>query len=461
MDAPWLSSSDQEKRRQFFEATQKQMAEINALSPEQRAQRRARAEFEIKNAHPVPQAGNPNVFGNVDWAKQTPYTTAAGPSEYGNLGGYDIPGAGFPRLTEKNRALYEQVGQIPGVPGLAEAAGGAKVIKSALPSEVQEAYLLGQGAVERTQPLSSAMLQGGQNIVSQLGAAMPGIAEFYRQRGGMLSAQEQAALQQLVGGRTQEQQLLAQLQALQGAPGVAQAGRAAGMAEQLLGQGFTGQLSPEMQALVAQERQLGIQRAAQAAQTGEEQRLAQLQALMAGRGLGSSTIAGRGATNVMQQTAQMAEQGRLAAEEQALQREMALRQMGEQARQASIQGALGLTSSALQPVQFQAGLTQAGLGGVQAGMGREQELLGLLGSQISQYNPQQLAAAQLGLGTAGLDIMNQLRQQEIANQLRGLEIAMGAPVTPSGGGFGQILGSTLGSVIGAGGQIGAAFAGRK
>jgi len=364
------------------------------------------------------------------------------------------------------RGISEDASQaiqgIPGVSRLAYAGAGQEAVDTGLPKEIEAAYILAQQAFASAQPGlygPGGIIQRGGELADIMRGAVPGVQDWMRQQAAFYGGLQGQQAGQVQAGQSAVQNALGQLAALRGGAGVAGSRAAAQQAAQALsGTGL--QLTPEMQQLVEQERQLALQRAQVGTERQTQDALSQLQAVLGGRGLGASSIASRGAGDVLSQAAERQETARLAAEQQALQRELGLRELGLQERGQTIQGALGLTTGALAPEQFMAGVAgtagQLGLGlGGQGLQGLEQAGLGL-----QAYGLPAQSQAEIGLLSQALGLERGLRQEQIAPELQALQIALGSPVQQEGPGLGEVLGQLGGAVLGAGGQIGASYAGR-
>jgi len=373
----------------------------------------------------------------------------------------DFPGTNIPQqYSGRGFTGPQSLLNIPGVSIMSQAGIGQEAVDTGLPKEVEAAYILAQQVMSGAQPSLDQLGTHIQDIRNVTEAGIPGMLDFMRQQAGIGQNLQQSQLGALSAGQAGTQQALQILAALQGAPGIGLSQEAAQRLSGALGQSGLN-LTPEQQALIARERQLGIDRSRQAAEVGKEQRLSELQALMAGRGLGATSIAGRGAGEILTGIEQQAEAGRLAAEQQALQRELGLRELGLTERGQTLSGLQGLITGALQPVQLQAGMAgQAG----QLGLGLGQQ--GLSGmelalQQLGQYGAPQQLQQEIAMMGIPLSLEQAFRQEQISGGLRGLEAALGAPVQPSGPGLGEILGGLAGAVLGGGAQVGAAYAGKK
>lgn len=339
----------------------------------------------------------------------------------------------FVRKASERQFLDPTTGAARAATQLETAGQIQKALGTGLPSEAEAGFILSQQLMAQQRPAEEEMLARLQEISGLARAGIPGVQEFQRGQADIMGQLQGSQLGALGAGQGAAQNAISQLAALQGAPGVQQAQQGANIAQQALGSTTMGQLSPEVQAVVDRQRQLAIQRAELAARQGQEAQLSQLQSLMEGRGLGGSSIASRGAADVLGNIQNQIEQGRLAAEQQSLERELGLRGLGLQERGQTIQGALGLTGAALQPAQF-----QASLAGQQGGLGLQlgQQGLGGIGQAtegLQQFGtPAQLQSA-LGLLSAPLASEQEFRQNQLQNQLQALATALGAQQTQNRG----------------------------
>lgn len=292
-------------------------------------------------------------------------------------------------------------------------------------------YGLGQAAI-RGAPYQGDILSDIDAMRGRAAGAQQGIADYFDERRGTFGAQEQAAQTGLTGARGTQADMLAQLQGLRDAPGVAQSGRAGDIVEQQLGR--TGlNLSPEIQADIDRMAAIEKQRAEGDVMRGFGTQESKMQALLAARGLGGSSVGTRGTADLMGEKLRQMQQANLAAESQGLQREMQMRGLGLQERGQTIQGGLGLGTSALQPAQFQAGLAGQGL---QAGLhqqGLEQSGLSDLASRIAGVGAPAQLQAQQGAQAGPLDLMQRFRGQRMGEEQQAIGHALGAPVNQEPG----------------------------
>jgi len=329
-------------------------------------------------------------------------------------------------------------------------------VYTGLPKEVEAAYSLAQQALTGAQPSlygPGGIIERGEELAATTRGAIPGIQQWMQQQAGMFGPLQQQQLGQVAAGQSAVQQALSQLAGLQGGAGAQAAEQA------LLRSGL--QITPEMEEEINRRRELATNRALLAAgftpegaiaeQGGLSRQLSQLQALAAGRGLGGTTIAGRQQAERIMGAQQQAEQARIAAEEQALQERTAARALGLQERGQTVEGALGLMTGR-GGLAGQAG--QLGLGLGQQGLAGTELATGLLG----QVSPMAQTQAQLGLLGQALGLERGLRQEQITPELQALQIALGAPIQPSGPGLGEVLGGLAGTALGA---TGTALSGSK
>lgn len=372
------------------------------------------------------------------------------------------------RNMEGDPALAAGAQGITGFQDLQQAGQGQRAVNTGLSKEQEASFLLGRQALDRVQnPFGSSdptvmgeIEKGIRGIDATAQGARQGVQDFFDERTGTFMSREKAAALGLAGARDTQGEALSFLESLRGGEGIDQSRRGSDIAEQALGQSGLG-LSPELQGIVDQERALGLERARGDVMRGFGDEESRMQGLLAARGLGGSSAATRGTANLQGEKLRQLDQARLAGEQQSLQREAQLRGMGLQERGQTIQGGFGLAQSALQPGQFQAGLGQAALSGGLQQQGLEQGALSDLANRIQGVSPLAAAQADIGLQGIPLALKQRFQQGQSDDALKALQIAMGTPSQPSGPGFGEILGGTLGSLVGAGGQIGAGYAGRK
>lgn len=293
---------------------------------------------------------------------------------------------------------------MPGLQGLQYAGAGQAQANTGLSAPQEAGYLLGQQGLAGLSPQLQQILGMSGQMGGLTNQAMGQIQPFYNQQAQMGQGMQNMGYGMLDPG------MAMQLQAMQGMGGV------------------TGALNPQMQSLVDTQRNAAMQQAQNAAYQGLDTNMSRLQARMSGQGLGESSVASRGQSDLMNAAAQQAEQGRLQAQQQSVQQEMALRQL--------LQAQLG------QQGQMGQGLMQQG--SQLAGQG-----MGVLG----QYGGAAGTQAQMGLLGNQQSMQNQLYQQQFGNQMNILGTAMGQPQQQQGM---STLGKTLGGA-GAGAAAGTAI----
>ncbi len=312
-------------------------------------------------------------------------------------------------------------------------------------SSGQEPFVQAGRQAVATQQESPEFTAFRQFVNQQAGTtqeALPGVQAFIQQEEAAAQARRDAELAQRTGNLQGMQDALARLQQLS-------SGQQTQNLSNIFGTSGTA-LSPELQGLVDRERDLSIQRANLGVGESTAERASQLTSQLASRGLSGSSVASRGIAQFQQDALRQQENARLAAEQQALQREGQLRQLGLQSRGQDISGNLGLLQQLAGQEQGIAGLN------LQAA-GQSGQQLSALDQLVSQFGaPSELATLQQ-LAAQGAQPQGQFAQQQFQNELDALRLASGQQAPSGGSGLAGALGGLASSAIGNIGEIGKFF----
>ena len=291
-------------------------------------------------------------------------------------------------------------------------------------------------------PNMQAYLAFIQGQAAKTQAALPGIQDFFNQQLGSAQGQLNASNARINQQNAGADQSLQALRALQ-------SGQQVGNVNQLLGQ--TGlSLTPEVAAIIEQQRVLDMQRAESDITRNSGNLDSQLQARLAARGLSGSSVASRGSADLQGEVLRNLEQARNSAQSNALQRELQMRGLASQERSTDISANLGLLQ---QLSSNNLGAAGAYNQGSQLASSQSQ----LLNQLVQQYSPAASLNNQLQLGQAAFNPLNQYATSDYERQLNALRMASGVANNPSigqtlagvaGAASGSILGAATGALLG-------------